>query len=260
MVYGVTQGGRTGVFSKRADGDDEEEVLVREEDSLGPVSDSWIPGSDSFVYTVVGGRGGLDLKRGTRGSDQAEDWLAGEAAECCFSPSPDGRWAVYASNEAGRFEVYVRRIDGSGRWQITSDGGHGPIWSKDGAEIFFTRGRRVFAVPVKTAPTFAPGEPVELFRFDFERMAEPWHSFDVSRDGQRFLMVERSFDTPVPRQIDLITGFAARHRPVNEGLQDYARRPRASRAPPAVDVELTVRAQWPRVVRPLGSQDDHCST
>ena len=56
--------------------------------------------------------------------------------------SPDGRWIAYASNESGRYEVYVRPFpggapSGSGKWQISTGGGFHPIWSRDGRELFY---------------------------------------------------------------------------------------------------------------------------
>ncbi len=41
--------------------------------------------------------------------------------------SPDGRWIAYASDETGRFEVYVQPFPASGgKWQITTGGGEQP--------------------------------------------------------------------------------------------------------------------------------------
>jgi hypothetical protein len=37
--------------------------------------------------------------------------------------SPDGRWLAYASDESGRFEVYVQRFPGPGEKMMVSTGG-----------------------------------------------------------------------------------------------------------------------------------------
>ena len=53
--------------------------------------------------------------------------------------SPDGRWLAYASNESGRFEVYVRPFPSAeGKWQISTDGGTYPTWSPKRNELFST--------------------------------------------------------------------------------------------------------------------------
>jgi Tol biopolymer transport system component len=52
--------------------------------------------------------------------------------------SPDGRWLAYSSNESGVSQVYVRAFpDKGGHWQISSDGGTSPIFSRNGKELFF---------------------------------------------------------------------------------------------------------------------------
>jgi serine/threonine-protein kinase len=105
--------------------------------------------------------------------------------------SPDGRWIAYESNESGdRTEIYVRpfpNIDG-GRWQVSVGGGRGPVWSRDGKEIFFIQSNpitRLFSVPVETAAGFSALNPKPLFEGDYAPYAG---AYDVSPDGQRFLM------------------------------------------------------------------------
>jgi serine/threonine-protein kinase len=52
--------------------------------------------------------------------------------------SPDGRWLAYSSNESGSSQVYVRAFpDKGGHWQISSDGGTSPIFSRNGKDLFF---------------------------------------------------------------------------------------------------------------------------
>jgi hypothetical protein len=115
---------------------------------------------------------------------------------------------AYVSDEAGHFEVYVQPYPGRGaKWQVSTSGGKGPIWSHDGKEIFFTHGNRMMVVPVRTDPTFSSGNPRELFQIDFQRGVGPWPDYDVTRDGRRFLMIQRPLGDPRPRQVNLIQGF-----------------------------------------------------
>ena len=54
--------------------------------------------------------------------------------------SPDSRWLAYVSDESGQNEVYVRPVDVSEeslRWQISSDGGSDPGWSRDGDRMLY---------------------------------------------------------------------------------------------------------------------------
>jgi hypothetical protein len=116
--------------------------------------------------------------------------------------SPDGKLFLYASNQSGRFEVYVEPWPQTGeRWAVSTTGGTDGRWSPDGREIFYlTPDRRLMAVPVRTTPTFVAGRPVELFQ---TRVAGPLglghrFPFAVAKDGQRFLMYVTDPDGPPP--------------------------------------------------------------
>ena len=54
--------------------------------------------------------------------------------------SPDDRWLAYVSNESGRDEIFVTRFPPSGKWQISTEGGTEPMWSRDGRELFYRNG------------------------------------------------------------------------------------------------------------------------
>ena len=62
--------------------------------------------------------------------------------------SPDGQWIAYETDESGEFKVLVRPfpdIEG-GRWEVTIDGGHSPLWSLDGRELFYYSDGTMWAV------------------------------------------------------------------------------------------------------------------
>ena len=103
--------------------------------------------------------------------------------------SPDGRWLAYTSNESGRSEVYVQAFPTAGeRYRVSTDSGFDPRWSQDGKELFFVGGPRMYAVSIRTSPTFAVGTPTVLFT-QRQDQALLYSGFDVARDG-RFVMVQ----------------------------------------------------------------------
>ena len=111
-----------------------------------------------------------------------------------WSPSPDGRYLAYASNEAGQFQIYVRPFPDveTGKWQVSTDGGLRPAWSRNGRELFYTKGSTLIAVPLQTAgSTFAWGNSVKLFDRPYAAPALERY-YDVSPDGKRFLMIKES--------------------------------------------------------------------
>ncbi|MDQ6892578.1 MAG: protein kinase [Acidobacteriota bacterium] len=108
--------------------------------------------------------------------------------------SPDGRSIAYVSDESGRSEVYVASFPtGAGRRRVSVEGGSQPRWRKDGRELFFLAAdARLMAVPVRVGEPMDLGAPVPLFRSPTTASNRSelaiWNDYDVSPDGQRFLI------------------------------------------------------------------------
>jgi len=115
--------------------------------------------------------------------------------------SPDGRWVAYASNESGSMEVYVVPFpSGNGKWQVSSGGGQEPRWRNDGKELFYlSRDSKMMAVPVSTGTSFESGSPVALFQTHRRQpiSSQDILSYDVSADGQKFLIATRVDESAV---------------------------------------------------------------
>jgi serine/threonine-protein kinase len=118
--------------------------------------------------------------------------------EMAVALSPDGRWLAYQSDETGRIEVFIRPFPNTGdaKVRVSSDGGTGAIWARNGRELFYLRGdNTMMATTVTGNPTLSVGEPLPLFRLP-RHLAEldaQWYTpWDIGPDG-RFLMV-RSVD------------------------------------------------------------------
>ncbi len=109
--------------------------------------------------------------------------------------SPDNRWVAYASNETGSMEIYVSPFpSGSGKWQVSRAGGQEPRWRQDGKELFYlTADGKMIAVAVATGTTFEAGSLVALFPTHGRQpvSAEDHFSYDVTGDGQRFLVITK---------------------------------------------------------------------
>jgi eukaryotic-like serine/threonine-protein kinase len=109
--------------------------------------------------------------------------------------SPNGRYLAYQSEESGRSEIYVRpfpRVD-NGRWQVSTAGGTRPVWARSGRELFYLDASNALtAVPVGTSePTISIGSPAKVFDTKYAE-PNPSRHYDVSADGQRFLMLKAS--------------------------------------------------------------------
>jgi Tol biopolymer transport system component len=106
--------------------------------------------------------------------------------------SPDGHWMAYVSNESGQFEVYLRPYPGPDRKkQVSTQGGTHPKWNRNGKELFYRVGNRMMVVDVSTSPDLTLSPPRVLFeqRYAFGS-AQTIPNYDVSPDGQRFVMVK----------------------------------------------------------------------
>src|SRR5579862_2261109 len=193
---------RTGLYERDSDGAGDPKRL-REPGSLGAPTD-WSHDGKFLLYSN-GGPGGSELfALPLRGGGEPKSILTTPAGIARLSP--DGRWIAYVSDKSGSVEVYVQPFDAPGSGaarpggvtQISRDGGLFPRWSSDGKELFFRSypGYAVMAVKMEfSGGTPQPTAPVQLFQNTTR--AQSW---DVSKDGQRFLMAEpldRGAATPI---------------------------------------------------------------
>jgi serine/threonine-protein kinase len=131
--------------------------------------------------------------------------------------SSDGRWVAYCTNEPGKSEVFVQPWPGPGaRIQVSSEGGTDPIWSHDGKELFYRNGDKMMVVAVTTQPTFQASKPRVLWEGHYSHglnsscgpPGTTEANYDVSSDGQRFLMVKDLAQDNVSRRIVVVVNFA----------------------------------------------------
>jgi hypothetical protein len=116
---------------------------------------------------------------------------------------------AYDSDESGRVEVYVQSFPDPtvARRQVSIGGGSEPMWTRGGRELVFRRGDSVLAVTMGTADG-STGTPVLLFAGPY-RSEEEWseaRSYDVSPDGERFLMLKWPTGT-IRRRALVTTGW-----------------------------------------------------
>jgi eukaryotic-like serine/threonine-protein kinase len=149
----------------------------------------WFPIESSAGRSRSGPVSGVSLAR-------AEPLVSTPAMEFHPEISPNGRYMAYQSNESGRLEIYVRpfpRVN-DGRWQLSTGGGTRPVWARNGRELFFVDpANTLMAVPVQASgATFAMGNPVKLFETAYAPTLNSPRDYDVTPDGQRFLMIREN--------------------------------------------------------------------
>jgi Tol biopolymer transport system component len=142
-------------------------------------------------------RGRLMLWPPAPGSTPTPVFAADVPAQASGEVSPDGRWIAYQSWEGGtRDEIHVRPFPatGEGHWQISSNGGTRPMWSRSGRELFYVvaspdRLMRVEVQPAGLGQAFTYAPPTPLLDISRYGIGLVGRAFDIAPDGQRFLMV-----------------------------------------------------------------------
>ena len=128
-------------------------------------------------------------------------FLATEFDERAPRLSPDGQWVAYVSDQAGEARVYVQPFPDGGEVITVSRGpGTEPVWSRDGRELFYRAGNELFVAEIATVPSFSIGRPRVLFEGPYasDPIDRGFPNYDVSLDGERFLMVTRGDDSVAP--------------------------------------------------------------
>ena len=142
----------------------------------------------------------------------AKPFLASRFNEIQARFSPDGRWIAYASDESGRFEVYVRRFPtGGAQSPISVGGGTQPEWRRDGKELFYiSADGKLMVVDIgSSGSTLTAGVPRSLFDVEIPESSAPYaNDYAVTADGQHFL-VNSLVDQPTLPTLSVIVNRAA---------------------------------------------------
>jgi Tol biopolymer transport system component len=189
--------GTRSVLSISADGSGSIETLAKN----GGTPNTWTPdGSALGVY--LDGQLWLVARDGKTAPRPLT--LSSVHNNAQFDFSPDGHWLAFNAREGdvGTHDVgthvYVQRYPSlDHREQVSNETGAAPAWRRDGRELYYVQNVsadgplkvRMMAVPITTTPTFSAGTPRVLFEGPF-RIDGPFRGYDVTPDGQRFLMVQ----------------------------------------------------------------------
>ncbi len=200
--------GPTNLFWQLADGSGGLERLTTSEYFHNP--NSWSPDGQLLAFHEVNPTTQRDIWVLRLKDRKAEPFLRTPADESAPRFSPDGHWLTYVSNESGRFEIYVQPYPGpGGKWQISTNGGTEPVWNPNGHELFYRNGDKMMAVDISLQPGFSAGKPRMLFEGSYlpSTVAQP--NYDISPDGQRFLMVKpaeqaQAAPTQINRRAELV--------------------------------------------------------
>jgi serine/threonine protein kinase len=194
-------GGLGGVYWKSADGIGEPELLAAKPDGWTVPWSFSRDGKICAVYEVslspLNIDVGMILMEGDR---EIKALLQEKHFENQPQISPNGRFLAYVSNESGKEEIYVRSFPdvNEGRWQVSSSGGHSPLWSPDGRALFYRSGDATMAVEVETGSAFKHEKPEILFQGTYltdSSLRMTSTKWDIHPDGKKFLMIKSPTDS-----------------------------------------------------------------
>jgi Tol biopolymer transport system component len=186
IVFTSNRGGRPELYSQKSDGSGAAERLFPITDGTESIwAQTWTRDGTALLVAATG-IGAVTMA--DRKFERLSQIRGGAPAL-----SPDGRWLAYMSTMSGQWEIYVERFPQLGdRQKISTNGGVKPRWSRDGRTLYYISadGTRFFSVPVSTQTQLTAGLPQLLFEGTFLRDSAGTRPFDVTPDGQRFVMIK----------------------------------------------------------------------
>ena len=196
VVFVSEKDGRRNLVWKPVDSDADAERLT------SGIAGSWSPDGTELAFARVKPDTEYDSDiwiLSMDGSRSEKPFLQTEFKEGFPEFSPDGRWMAYVSNESGQHAVYIQPYPGPGSKQrISTDEGWAPVWSGSGDELFYLTGygrpgpKQYWSVDITvTEDDLTPGIPDLLFEQECVG-GNPNRAYDVTSDGQHFLMVSKN--------------------------------------------------------------------
>jgi serine/threonine protein kinase len=209
LLYWTSSPNNSTISVIRADGAGEPQQLLESKNYVVPSSVS--PDGRRLLYFEVHPETRQDLWTLPLDVSDSDHFKPGKPEPFLRTPllefepsfSPDGRCIAYRSNEsdANLTEVYVRPYPGpGGKWQVSNGGGKGPIWSRNGKELFYeTLDGRIMVVDYVTkGEAFEAGRPRQ---WSDQRILSLGGAFDadLAFDGRRFVVFPPSENSGADR-------------------------------------------------------------
>jgi serine/threonine-protein kinase len=178
------------ILVRAADGSGGKETFT--EGGVSPIFPETIsPDGRTIGYTEVGQSSEIFLV------EQGSEPRHFESRASCPVISPNGKWIAYASPGSGSSSIFVRPVDGEGKWQISPGLGGYPRWSGDGRRLFYidigTAKRPLMEVEIEDGESFRFGAPTTVIADlggRFVTTTAPANNWDAGPDGDRFIFVE----------------------------------------------------------------------
>jgi serine/threonine-protein kinase len=220
IVFASERDGSIGLFSQRADTPGSAELLMKFEQRMSLKPETWSP-DGTLLFTASPGEAARVWMLSPGAGQKPTPLMPTYATNAKFSP--DGRWVAYTSDSSGRQEVFVKAFPlTAAMHQISYGGGHVPIWSPDGKQLFYATDERadrgqfevggtsqIISVDIQTQPNFVVGKTTPLpVKGIVSNQARD--GFDITPDGKYFVVLLPRPQDPgkaSPEQINIILNW-----------------------------------------------------
>jgi len=204
LAYSDVQKVEEDIYVKDIAGGDEKPLFVNDENKEPT---AWSPDGQFIACNVrKAGQNKRDIWLvPANGGAKPYLFIQGSFDEYGGNFSPDGKWFSYISDESGRPQVYLTSFpDRSRRWQISTDGGVGGVWSRNMKEFLFVDLKAgLTSVEMEAGGnTIKVGKATPLFN------PTGVVAGDMFPDAQQFLLI-RQPDQGVERPLTVITDWTA---------------------------------------------------
>jgi serine/threonine-protein kinase len=222
LTYTSLRNGSQHLFWQRIDGSAPAESLIASA-SNNIAAAGWSPDGRVLIYTEDPPTSNTQIRALINSGERRSEPVAGIPLRSQWPAlSPDGRWLAFVTSAEVRPDIHLQPFPGPGLRRQIVEGGGEPVWSRDGRELFY-RSRRgaagvadgralsdegIFAVPFDRTKGEATSEPRLLFRGKFA--ANSWAMppmFDVTPDGQRFVIVTAGPEEFIPVNLNVLMNF-----------------------------------------------------
>jgi Tol biopolymer transport system component/tRNA A-37 threonylcarbamoyl transferase component Bud32 len=189
IAFGCDKAGFMDLYEIPADGSGAEKLLAHTKDYKVPTD--WSRDGTLLAFEATTAFTGWDVHLLSLGGSGPPRVFAGSRFfEGAAAFSPDGSWIAFVSDVSGRPEICLRPVLGEGERVVSTAGGNAPRWRADGRELFYVGGdNRMMSVPIEPGPAAKTGVPRPLFEVPDIAFGVGLAHYDVTPDGQRFILV-----------------------------------------------------------------------
>jgi serine/threonine-protein kinase len=192
LIFSSARAGELNLYWQAADGTGALERLA--ESPNRQMASAVSPDGRRLIFTEDAGKTGQDVMQvELDGTHRASPLVQSRFIESEGAISPDGRWLAYQATDSGRTETYVRPYPAvnSGYWQVSTAGGAQPLWARNGQELFYVSpAGAIMRVGVERGPSWVATPPTMLVKEGYATRGNRGRMYDISSDGQRFLMIK----------------------------------------------------------------------